>query len=622
MKKIISIILAISVLMSFGIFLSGCDEEETPAAVKKPSTSQSDKDNNSSGDNTSSEDDNSSDNSGSEVIVPNQNTNNEINTSSGSKYDNVAKVKLFKDGEANFVFIRSETANNSVVALARYAYKAIEGTHDVVAANKNDSTPVDTSVIEISIGETNRPRAAALTKEIKSAHGNYGMDYAIVYDNGIIYIVGGSDTALENGVKAFLSYFCADMNGEVPVTFDYRYHINEQNAFKINGKTDLSAYKLIVPKYNLSYLIGREVNTLRDEILYNTGSITPRTADRSGVYTYEIIIGETNRPDTPMPSNTDEYIIKAVGNKIYVIGGDDQGTAFAVKQFIKWVKEGQNLPANLDYLGSVEYDRTEDDYSLAYSDEFDSLDRTTWNISVGGYSQGSDNMIAPRTKYFTDSSDNVYIDNGNLVLKGSYDDEHYYGVEMRTNNSLWFKYGIVETSCKINSSKGLCPAFWLLAGSTNEANAEYDLFEAFGDYLVKNNAIKVTTISHTPAGSKFGQGSLVTYSGAIRAEDSYYTLPEGDTWYSDYHTIGCEWTPTSFKYVIDGDVFVDIDTTQSERDYYTYNGLVQIILTMYAGNDVCSPNTGYPDETTNWADNNFTLDYVRIYQDTNGVLQY
>lgn len=623
MKKIISIILALSVLMSFSVFLSGCDDENVTAKpAKKPTTSSAaDKnDNNTSSDNTSSDDSTDSSNSSS-VIIPNQTTNNEINTSSGSKYDNVPKVKLFSDGEPNFVFIRPEKASDAVVALARYAYKAIEGTHGVTTANKNDSNAVDSSVIEISIGETNRPRARALTNELKAANGNYGMDYSIVYDNGIVYIVGGTDTAIENGVNAFLSYFCADMNGEVPITFDYRYHINEQNAFKINGTSNLSAYKLIVPKYNLSYLIGREVNTLSDELLYNTGSIVPRTADRSGNYDYEIIVGSTNRPDTPMPSNTDEYIIRAVGNKIYVIGGDDQGTAFAVKQLIKWVKAGQQLPAGLDYMGSVEYDRTEADYSLTFSDEFDSLDRTLWNISVGGYSQSSDNLIAPRKKYFTDNKNNVNVADGNLVLKASYDDQYYYGVEMRTDTSLWFKYGIVETSCKINSSKGLCPAFWLLAGSTYDANGEFDLFEAFGDDLVKNNTIKCTTLSHAPSGSKFGQGSMVTYSGAYVPNNSYYALPADEKWDDEYHTIGCEWTPTSFKYVIDGDVFIDIDTTQSERDFYTYNGLTQLILTMYAGNDVNSPHTGLPDETTNWADNNFTLDYVRIYQDTNGVLE-
>lgn len=615
MKKIISLILSISVLMSFSVFLAGCGENK-PADGKK-TTSSGESQNK---DVDSSKDDTSSDIS---ILDPEKDIKKEIDTSSGSKYTNVPKIKLFKDGEADFIVVRSEKANKDIIATARYFCKAIEDTHGILVEHKNDSIANEKSQLEINIGVTNRPEAAKLTESIKKAHGNYGLDYAIVFKDNVIYITGGTDISVKNGVKAFLSYFCADTNGAVPNNFDYKYHIKDSAAFAINGKTDLSAYKLVVPKYNLSYVIGREVNTLRKEILLNNGSITPRTPDKQGESQYEIIIGNTNRAGTPMPSNTDEYIIKSQGNKIFIVGGSDGATAMAVKQFTKWVKEKMNLPSSIDYLGSYASDAseaTDEDYLLVWNDEFDTtLDKGTWSVSKGRYSITTNDNIAPRQKMFSDSSEHVRIEDGKLVMTGSYDDDYYYGVEMRTANSLWLKYGIIEISCKMNFSKGICPAFWLLGNLNNEIAGEFDLFEGLGEMCMKNNSIKCSPLSHAKDASNFNSGLI--YLGAINDyKESFYSLGS-DTWNDEFHTIGCEWTPTSLKFVIDGDVFIEIDTTQGEQAYYTYNGMMQIILTHYTGNNVFAPYTGVPDSTTDWKNNNFTIDSIRLYQNSDGVLQ-
>lgn len=632
MKKIISIILAISVLMSFSVFLSGCGDKGTSS---KQDTSSSNKDT-SSEDSVSSTDsetesqDNSSSNAenlSSDIsnIDSNSNIKNEIDKSNGTKYDNVPKINLFKDGEANFKVVRSETANTDVISTAKYICRAISDTHGTTVEHKNDSVANDNTMLEISIGLTNRPRATKLTEELKKAHGNYGMDYSIVFDNNIIYIVGGSDVALLNGVKAFLAYFCSTTKGSIPNNFDYRYHLKDSAVFSINKKIDLSAYKLVVPQYNLSYLIGREVNTLSNEILLNNGSFVPRTNDNIAETEYEIVVGNTKRANTPIPDSTDDYVIKTQGNKIFIVGGSDGATALAVKQFISWVKDRKKLPAVIDYVGSYDIDignATEEDYKLVWNDEFDakSLDKSIWSPAKGLYATPTNGNIAPRKKMFTESANNVKLESGKLVMRGSYDDDYYYGAELRTYNSMWFKYGIIEISCKMNFSKGICPAFWLLGNENNKIAGEFDLFEALGEYCDSTNSIKCTTITHPTAETGYQSG--VMYNDAINHySESFYSLGKDTTWDDDYHTIGCEWTPTSLKYVIDGDVFLDIPTNVSELSYYTHNGLMQVILTMYSGNDVCTPFTGVPDSTTDWEGNNFTIDHIRLYQDGKGVLQ-
>ena len=632
MKKIISIILAISVLMSFSVFLSGCGDKGTSSKQNTSSSNKvtSSEDSVSSTVSETESQENSSSNaenlsSNISTIDSNSSIKNEIDSSSGTKYDNVPKINLFKDGEANFKVVRSETANTDVISTAKYICRAISDTHGATVEHKNDSVANDNTMLEISLGVTNRPRAAKLTEELKKANGNYGMDYSIVFDNNIIYIVGGSDVALLNGAKAFLAYFCSTTKGSIPNNFDYRYHLKDSAVFTINKKIDLSAYKLVVPQYNLSYLIGREVNTLSDEILLNNGSFVLRTNDNTAETEYEIVIGNTKRANTPIPDSTDDYMIKTQGNKIFIVGGSDGATALSVKQFISWVKDRKKLPAVIDYTGSYDTDignATEEDYKLVWNDEFDatSLDKSIWSPAKGLYSTPTNGNIAPRKKMFTESAENVKLENGKLVMRGSYDDDYYYGAELRTFNSMWFKYGIIEISCKMNFSKGICPAFWLLGNQNNKIAGEFDLFEGLGEYAKNLNAIKCTTITHPTAETGYQSGTM--YNEAINHySESFYSLGKDTTWDDDYHTIGCEWTPTSLKYVIDGDVFLDIPTDVSELSYYTHNGLMQVILTMYSGNDVCTPFTGVPDSTTDWEGNNFTIDHIRLYQDGKGILQ-
>ena len=632
MKKIISIILAISVLMSFSVFLSGCGDKGTSSKQNTSSSNKvtSSEDSVSSTVSETESQENSSSNaenlsSNISTIDSNSSIKNEIDSSSGTKYDNVPKINLFKDGEANFKVVRSETANTDVISTAKYICRAISDTHGATVEHKNDSVANDNTMLEISLGVTNRPRAAKLTEELKKANGNYGMDYSIVFDNNIIYIVGGSDVALLNGVKAFLAYFCSTTKGSIPNNFDYRYHLKDSAVFTINKKIDLSAYKLVVPQYNLSYLIGREVNTLSNEILLNNGSFVLRTNDNTAETEYEIVIGNTKRANTPIPDSTDDYMIKSQGNKIFIVGGSDGATALAVKQFISWVKDRKKLPAVIDYTGSYDSDiqnATEEDYKLVWYDEFDakSLDKSIWSPAKGLYSTPTNGNIAPRKKMFTESANNVKLESGKLVMRGSYDDDYYYGAELRTFNSMWFKYGIIEISCKMNFSKGICPAFWLLGNQNNKIAGEFDLFEGLGEYAKNLNAIKCTTITHPTAETGYQSGTM--YNEAINHySESFYSLGKDTTWDDDYHTIGCEWTPTSLKYVIDGDVFLDIPTNVSELSYYTHNGLMQVILTMYSGNDVCTPFTGVPDSTTDWEGNNFTIDHIRLYQDGKGILQ-
>jgi beta-glucanase (GH16 family) len=113
------------------------------------------------------------------------------------------------------------------------------------------------------------------------------------------------------------------------------------------------------------------------------------------------------------------------------------------------------------------------EWSLVWSDEFngDEIDRSKWTYDIGNWLVDSDgNGITPgwgnnEKEYYTDSKENAYIRDGNLVIKakkeqvtdqfGSYD---YTSAKLKTKGLFSKKYGRYEIKAKLPTGKGLWPA--------------------------------------------------------------------------------------------------------------------------------------------------------------------
>ena len=608
MKKIISLILVLSLLLSVGLCMSACDEGKKPVENINSNINS----NNDSSDNTSSDDD---------KINEDPDSNDKIDDQIGDQYNEVVKIKLFNGNNANFRIVRAANSTKEEIAVAEYACKAIKATHGIDVAYKTDDVTLDAKRLEVNIGLTNRPMSVQYTEDIKNANANNYMDYSIIKKDNVIYISALNAVSLKSAVKAFLSYFCHDTNGEIAENFSYKYHIDEK--FAIAGNSDLSNYKIIVPKYNFSYYISREIESLTEQIMFATGSKVEKADDSTDVGEYEIVIGNTNRADVPNITNSDEYLIKLIGNKIYLNGGSDFATASAVKTFINWVKKSSRLPKDLEYSGSYEYDIKEaaaSEYKLAWSDEFDKSDADVWKVSNGLYETDTNDVIGPRSKYFSNSEENLKYEEGNLVLKATYDDDYYYGAQL-FNKRISLKYGIIEVSTKLDFSKGIVPALQLFGRNTNDVYGQLNCFEGIADESKALNAVKGTSISYVAERSaeKFGETSI-WYDGSIENHltETLYNLSDENGWSDSYHTIGMEWTPTTIKWFVDGNVYLEIDTTKDERSFYTFNGPMTLMLSLYAGKDFYS--YGVPDSTTDWENNFFALDYIRLYQNNDGIL--
>lgn len=519
------------------------------------------------------------------------------------------KMSLFTDGKANFIIVRSNDATNEERQAANELRQVISDDLGITASYKPDTVKHQEGTLEIVLGKTNRPHTEEVYKELANKQENNGLDYIIKQKQDYIYIMGMTTDALTSAIEYFKDNFLKDAKGGVAenYTYVYRYESGKGN-FAIAGNSDVSPYRIVTPRYNMSYLIGKEVTPLANKLMYATGYTIPVVTDNEAETEYEIIIDNCKRDGIPEVSDADAYYIKAVGKKIYLGGGSNEAASMAVRKFAEMVEAGKALDKSADIKGSYAKDIKEYDneYSLTLADEFDTIDRDLWKTYDGPFTNGASNPSDSRLTCFTSDAKNLYTQDGVLYLKTTKEADRYNGVEMRTENSVWFKYGFIEVSAKISSTSGQLGAFWLLGNSASDYHSEIDVFEGTKNY------IRTTPLSHVGKTVE-GEGSNVYYCGWDGdPKTDPFVYFEGSDIADEFHTYGVEWTEERVTWVVDGREFLTINTTVDDRAKATFNGLQQIILSQYGGCNII--NCGFPDETTDWDNAFLAVDYMRLYQ--------
>ena len=533
------------------------------------------------------------------------------------------RVAFFTGDKANFILIRSNKAEQDTMDAAAYFRQAIIDTHNIKVTYKTDETKIDKEQYEVNIGVTNRPRSKKIYEDLLSGENNQ-KDYAIVFEDNIVYIVGTTAKSLQKAVEAFLSSFCAKKTSTIPVGFKYYYHFDPANLkLRLAGQKDYKKFKIVIPQYNMSYVIGREVDTLVEQYTDATGYAIKKETDNVKATEYEIVIGETNRGYAPLPMNTDEFIIEAKDNKVYINGADEVGTAMAVKVFGQMLLEEKNIDKNFNYVGSIDYSKKQfsknEVYSLTWNDEFDTLDTSIWKCSTSKYPKLA---FDGKEIYMSTEEKNLKVEDGKLVMRADNLDGKYTGSEIRTERSVWFKYGIIEISFKYHNTDGLCSAFWLLGrpGAT-EVESEIDIHESYAF----PNKLRSTSLAHAADwsnrfSSDIDYGNLQPSQEEVKDINSdfykkvFYELPDGDTFDDDWHTLGVEWNEEGVKWVVDGQVFLEISTTTNERTNLALHNYMQIILTQYSAVNVFPKIQKNVSENTDWENNHFTIEHLRLYQ--------
>jgi len=223
--------------------------------------------------------------------------------------------------------------------------------------------------------------------------------------------------------------------------------------------------------------------------------------------------------------------------------------------------------------------------NLVWEDDFTTAgpDPTKWTYDLGAGGWGNGEL-----QTYTNSSENVVVENGSLKIKAKANGAGYTSARLKSEGLYEFKYGRVEIRAKLPNAQGTWPAFWMLGADFPTvgwpASGEIDIMEQKG-----TDKTKIHGTVHYP-GNSGGNGP--TKSTAITNAST------------EFHNYTVEWSDTKIEFFLDGvsyHVFTNDATKPFNKDYF-------LILNLAMGGTL--GGTVDPAFTEDFME----IDYVKVYQ--------
>lgn len=246
-----------------------------------------------------------------------------------------------------------------------------------------------------------------------------------------------------------------------------------------------------------------------------------------------------------------------------------------------------------------------DGYNLLWSDEFDGsgeIDLTKWN-----YEPHEPGWTNNELQEYTTSTDNVFVKDGHLVLKAIKTEEngvtHYTSGKVTGQNKTDFQYGKVVVSAKVPEGQGLWPAIWMMP----KEESYYGQWPKCGEIDIMESLGHDTTTSY----------STIHY-GEPHGEQQGTIVKEGEESFSaTFHEYSVEWEPGEMRFYTDGELVLtcnDWFTAVEGEDDKPYPAPFDQPFFVQMNLAVGGNWPGNPDETTDFDNAEFQIDYVRVYQ--------
>lgn len=236
-----------------------------------------------------------------------------------------------------------------------------------------------------------------------------------------------------------------------------------------------------------------------------------------------------------------------------------------------------------------------DGWTLIWHDEFDGpqINLDYWTHETGGHGWGNG-----ESQYYTDSADNAFLEDGNLVIQALEQNvmgKRFTSARLVTQGKVTQQYGRIEARIQIPTGQGIWPAFWMLGDDFDQVgwprSGEIDIMENIGS--------EPWVIHGTVHGPGYSGGSGVGAS---------YRLPDRRLFADDFHVYAIEWEPEAIRWYVD-DVLYNTITPNAVPGDWVYDHPFFILLNVAVGGRW----PGYPDNTTQFPQR-MLVDYVRIYE--------
>ncbi len=225
----------------------------------------------------------------------------------------------------------------------------------------------------------------------------------------------------------------------------------------------------------------------------------------------------------------------------------------------------------------------------------DDFDGESLNQNIWGYELG--NVRGVEQQHYVDDPENVYLEDGNLVLqitdrapKDQYKSPRgnrmvcYNSGSIRTVGKVEFLYGKLEIRAKLPEGKGAFPAFWTL-GADFTLNSDVNLTQGYQWPMCGEIDMMEMVGAPTEERTKWGETpSDGTSNSTVYGTPHWYTpnVPDFDASYAptrsgasitlpnnlseDYHTYGINWSPDKIEWYVDNEIYNSIDLTRTDED--------------------------------------------------------
>ncbi len=243
-------------------------------------------------------------------------------------------------------------------------------------------------------------------------------------------------------------------------------------------------------------------------------------------------------------------------------------------------------------------------YELLWNDEFNGkeLDQAIWS-----YDPHEPGWTNSELQEYTESVDNVFVKDGNLVLKAIKTEDkdgndYFTSGKVKTQNKKDFMYGKVVVRAKVPEGQGLWPAAWMMP--TDES--------FYGQWPKCGEIDIMETLGSQP---NIAYGTI--HYGEPHAEQQGKVELEEGSFADDFHEYSVEWEPGEMRFYIDGELYHTVNDWfsaaqgEDEKAYpapFNQDFFVQLNLA------VGGTWPGNPDETTDFSKAEYVVDYVRVYQ--------
>jgi beta-glucanase (GH16 family) len=229
---------------------------------------------------------------------------------------------------------------------------------------------------------------------------------------------------------------------------------------------------------------------------------------------------------------------------------------------------------------------------LVWSDEFNkdgAPDSTNWTYDIGHGSNGWGNN---ELQYYTNSSENVSVKDGKLVIHAVKKDDKWTSARVKSQGKRTWTYGKIVFRAKLPSGRGTWPALWMLGQDITSVGwpkcGEIDIMEHVG-----RNPTIVQAAMHTQA----SHGDTVNKNSK-----------KVNTYDSEFHTYEALWTEEQIEFFIDGESYYVYKPSVKDEAHWPYDKPFFLIMNVAIGGGFGGP----VDESLQ--DATMEVDYVRVYQ--------